>query len=173
MTNLIDILIGNLKETFKAIEKFLFMGLAASLVLVVLAITDRGLAGAQRLMFADINAPAALVASVALVTYFVSGAFAAFYFLARRRIVKRLLELDPLVVDAILTYPSVASRIGAPQLVALLCVGAIGLIALLLFYAPLHETQKALYAYLLMGSPYVVLFAMAFFTAIEERERRT
>lgn len=172
MANLIEILVGNLKETFKAIEKFLFIGLTASLVLVVLATTDRGLTGAQRLMFADINAPAALVASVALITYFVAGAFAAFYFLARRRIVRRLLELDPLVVDAILTYPSVVSRIGAPQLVALLSIAGTGLAALLLFYAPIHETQKALQAYALMGAPYVVLFAMAFFTAIEERPRR-
>ena len=169
MADLVGILIDNLKETFKAIEKFLLLGLTASLVLVVLAITNRELSGVQKLMFADVNAPAVLVAFVALGTYFASGAFAAFYFAARRRIVKRLLELDPMVVEALLTYPSVVSRIGAPQIIALASVGGTGMIALLLFYVPTHELQKALLASLIIGSPYIVLLGMAFLTAVEER----
>ena len=40
MADYTDILIGNLKETFKAIEKFLLVGFTAALVLIVLAITD-------------------------------------------------------------------------------------------------------------------------------------
>ena len=172
MADLMGILIDNLKETFKAIEKFLLLGLTAALVLVVLAITNRELSGMQTLMLADINAPAALVAFVALGTYFASGAFAAFYFAARRRIVKRLLERDPMVVEALLTYPSVVSRIGAPQIIALACVGGTGMIALLLFYVPTHGLQKALLTSLIMGSPYVVLIVMAFLTAIEERSTR-
>lgn len=169
MADLVDILIDNLKETFKAIEKFLLLGLTASLVLVVLAITNRELLGEQRLMFTDMNAPAVLVAFVALGTYFAAGAFAAFYFAARRRIVKRLSERDRMVVDALLTYPSVVSRIGAPQIIALACVGGTGMIALLLFYVPTHEFQKALLASLIIGSPYIVLLGMALLTAIEER----
>ena len=46
MADYTDILIGNLKETFKAIEKFLLVGFTASLALVVLAITDRGIQSA-------------------------------------------------------------------------------------------------------------------------------
>ncbi len=169
MVDLVGILIDNLKETFKAIEKFLLLGLTASLVTVVLAITDRGLSGVQKLMLTDINAPAGLVAIVAFGTYFASGAFAAFYFATRRRIVKRLLEREPVVVEALLTYPSVVSRIDAPQIIALACVGGTGMVALFLFYAPAHEMQKALLASVVIGSPYIVLLAMAFLTAVEER----
>jgi hypothetical protein len=43
------------------------------------------------------------------------------------------------------------------------------MIALLLFYVPTHELQKALLASLIIGSPYVVLLGMAFLTAVEER----
>ena len=169
MADLNEILIDNLKETFKAIEKFLLLGLTASLVLVVLAITNRELSGVQQVMFADMNAPAVVVALVALGTYFTAGAFAAFYFAARRRIVQKLLAHDPRVVDALLTYPSVVSRIGAPQIVALACVGGTGMIALLLFYAPTHEFQKALLASAVIGSPYIALLAMACWTAVQER----
>lgn len=172
MADLINILVDNLKETFKAIEKFLLIGLTASLVLVVLAITDRGLVGEQKLMLADINAPAALVAVVALATYFASGAFAALHFFGRRRIVKLLRQRDPMVVDDLLTYPSIVSRIGPPQIIALLCVGGSGMLALVLFYAPTHELQKALLASVVIGSPYIVLFVMALLTVIVERPRR-
>ncbi|MEK6322977.1 MAG: hypothetical protein AABN33_14990 [Acidobacteriota bacterium] len=172
MADLIDILIDNLKETFKAIEKFLLLGFTASLVLVVLAITDRELVVTQKLMIADINAPAVLVAIVALGTYFASGTFAAFYFGTRRRIVKRLLEYDPKVLEALLTYPSVVARIGAPQIIALACVGGTGMIALLLFYVPTRGLEKALAAFVMIGSPYLILVGMAFLTAVQERSTR-
>jgi hypothetical protein len=69
MADQTDILIGNLKETFKAIEKFLVVGFTSALVLIVLAITDRALLGTQKVMIADLNAPAVLVALVALGSY--------------------------------------------------------------------------------------------------------
>ena len=73
MADYTDILIGNLKETFKAIEKFLLVGFTAALVLIVLAVTDRDLLGTQKVMIADLNAPAVLVAFVALGTYIAAG----------------------------------------------------------------------------------------------------
>lgn len=168
----IDILIDNLKETFKTIEKFLLLGFTASLVLVVLAITDREMLGTQKLMIVDINAPAVLVAIVALGTYFASGTFAVFYFATRRRIVKSLLEYDSEILEALLTYPSVVARIGALQIIALACVGGTGMIALLLFYIPTHGLEKALAAFVMIGSPYLVLVGMAFLTAVQERPTR-
>jgi len=175
MADQISILIENLKETFKAIERFLVIGLTASLILIGLAITDRELKGVQKLMFADINAPAALVATVALATYFVSGAFAAFYFFGRRRIVKRLRESDHhhQIVDDLLTYPSIVAKMGAPQITALLGLCGSGLLAFVLLYAPTHEIEKALIAFVIIGSPYIVLFATALLTLFEDvRARR-
>ena len=137
MADYIDLLIDNLKETFKAIEKFLLLGFTASLVLVVLAITDRELSGTQKVLFVDINAPAVLVAIISLGTYFASGTFAAFYFATRRRIVRKLLECDPKILEALLTYPSVVARIGAPQIIALASVGGTGMTALLLEFIPI------------------------------------
>ncbi len=166
MEQMIEILIDNLKESFKAIEKFLLLGLTASLVLVVLALTNRELSGEQKLMFVDMSAPASVVALVALGTYFACGAFALFNFAARRRIVKKLIAWDPNVVDALLTYPSIASRIGAPQIVALACVGGLGMIALMLFYAPTHGANKALVSCGILGAPYILLVVMAFRSAV-------
>jgi hypothetical protein len=174
MADPIDILIDNLVETFKAIEKFLLLGLTASLVLIVLAVTNRGLVGVQKIMFADMNAPAVLVAAVALGAYWASGAFAAFYFVTRTHIVKRLREHDPGVVDALLTYPSVASRLGVPQILALAAVGGGGMVALLLMYTSTHAIQEVLLTVVvfgIIGGPYLVLVAMAFWTAVAERAR--
>ena len=171
MADPIDILIDNLKETFKAIEKFLLFGFTAALVLIVLAVTDRELLGTQKVMIVDINAPAVLVAIVALGTYFASGTFAAFYFASRRRIVKQLREHDPKVLDALLTYPSVVSRIGWAQVLALAFVGGAGMITMLLFYVPTHGVKKALWAFVMIGAPYLVLVGMAFLTAVQERPR--
>src|SRR5262249_42078624 len=123
----------------------------------------------QKLMFTDMNAPAVLVAFVALGAYWASGAFAAFYFAARTRIVKRLREHDPQVVEALLTYPSVVSKIGAPQIIALACVGGGGMVALALFYASTHDMPKVLFTCAILGAPYLVLVVLAFLTAVEER----
>ena len=172
MADPIDILIDNLKETFTAIEKFLLFGFTAALVLVVLAMTDRELLGTQKVMIVDINAPAVLVAIVALGAYFASGTLAAFYFATRRRIVKRLREDDPKVLEALLTYPSVVSRIGTAQILALAFVGGTGMIALLLFYVPTHGKEKALWTSVVIGSPYLALVGMAFLTAVQERRIR-
>ena len=169
MAEYIDLLIDNLKETFKAIEKFLLVGFTASLVLVVLAITDRELLGTQKVMFVDINAPAVLVAIVSLGTYFASGAFAAFYFATRRRLVKRLLERDSKILEALLMYPSVVARIGTPQIIALAFICGTGMTALLLFYVPTHGLGKALMTFVMIGSPYLILIGMAFLTAVQER----
>jgi hypothetical protein len=169
MEQVMDILIDNLKESFKVIEKFLFLGLTASLVLVFLALTDRNLSGQQKLMLVDMSAPASIVALVALGTYVACGAFAFFYFAARRRIVKRLIAWNPEVVDALLTYPSIASRIDAPQIVALACVGGLGMIALMLFYVPTDGARKALVTCGILGAPYILLIAIAFKSAVSER----
>ena len=167
MADYTDILIGNLKETFKAIEKFLLVGFTAALVLVVLAITDRLLLSTQKVMIADLNAPAVLVAFVALGIYIASGVFAALYFGTRRRIVKKLGNAE--LVEAVLTYPSIVARIGTLQILALLFVGGMGIVAMLLFYSPSRGIQTALITGLMIGSPYLVLVAMAFVTAIQER----
>jgi hypothetical protein len=169
MEQIIEILIDNLRESFKAIEKFLLLGLTASLVLVVLALTNRELSGEQKLMFVDMSAPASIVALVALVTYSACGAFAYFHFAARRRIVKRLIAWNPSVVEALLTYPSIASSIGAPQIVALASVGGLGMIALLLFYVPTHGASKALVTCVILGAPYILLVIMAFKAAVGVR----
>lgn len=169
MADYTDLLIDNLKETFKAIEKFLLLGFTASLVLIVLAITDRELLGTQKVLFVDINAPAVLVAIVSLVTYFAAGTFAAFYFATRKRIVKKLLEGDRQILEALLMYPSVVARIGAPQIMALVCVGGTGMTALLLFYVPMRGVEKAVMAFVMLGSPYLILIGMAFLTAMQER----
>ena len=170
MADLIDILIDNLKETFKSIEKFLLLGLTAGLVMLVLSITNRELTGSQKLMFGDINAPAFLALSVAMVIYFASGAFSTFYFITRRQIVKTLLRHDRKLVKALLTYPSIISKIDAPKIIALVFVGGIGVIALYLCLVPTHETQKLslLSVLLFFGSPYIVLVGMAFWTSVAE-----
>ena len=170
MADYTDILIGNLKETFKAIEKFLLVGFTAALVLIVLAVTDRDLLGTQKVMIADLNAPAVLVAFVALGTYIASGVFAALYFAARKRIVNKL-RGDSELLEAVLTYSSIVATIGTWQILALLFVGGTGIVAVLLFYSPTRGIQTALITGLIIGLPYLVLVVMAFITAVQERRQ--
>lgn len=172
MADYTDILIGNLKETFKAIEKFLLVGFTAALVLVVLAITDRNLLSTQKVMIADLNAPAVLVAFVALGSYIASGVFAALYFVTRKRIVNKLRESDAALLDAVLMYPSIAATVRTWQILALLFVAGTGIVAILLFYAPEHGIKKGLVTGLIIGSPYLVLVGMAFQTAVQEWPRK-
>jgi len=168
MADQTSVLIDNLKETFRAVERFLVLGLTSSLVLVLLAITDREFKGIQKLMFIDASAPAALVAAVALATYFVAGAFAALHFWGRREIVRKLRKSDHKILDSVLSYPSVAARIGTVQITALFGVCGSGLIAFVLLYAPTWEMEKAFVAFLVIGSPYIVLFGIALLTYYEE-----
>lgn len=65
--------------------------------------------------------------------------------------------------------PSIASRIDAPQIVALACVGALGMISLMLFYGPSHGATKALVTCGILGAPYILLIVMAFKAAVSER----
>lgn len=167
-----DILIGNLKETFKAIEKFLLLGFTSALVLIVLAITDRALLGTQKVMIADLNAPAVLVALVALGSYIASGLFAAVYFATRRRIVNKLRESNAELLDAVLMYPSIAATVRTWQILALLFVAGTGIVAILLFYSHDHGIQETLLTGLVIGSPYLVLVGMAVQTAVQEWPRK-
>jgi len=104
---------------------------------------------------------------VALGTYIASGVFAALYFVTRRRIVKKLDNGE--LLDAVLTYPSIVARVGTLQVLALLFVGGTGIVAVLLFFSPTRGIQTALVTGLIIGSPYLVLVAMAFITAVQER----
>ena len=108
---------------------------------------------------------------IALGTYFATGAIAALYFSSRRKIVKKLFLLSPELVEATLTYPSVASKMGVPQILALFLVGVIGMLAIYLFYAPTHEMKKVMMTFTVIGSPYIALVAMALWTALEDRIR--
>lgn len=172
MADYTDILIGNLKETFKAIEKFLLVGFTAALVLIVLAITDRNLLSTQKVMIADLNAPAVLVAFVALGSYIACGVFAALYFATRKRIVNKLRESDAALLDAVLMYPSIAATVRTWQILALLSVAGTGIVAFLLFYTPEHGIKESLITGLIIGSPYIVLVGMAFQTAVQEWPRK-
>jgi hypothetical protein len=52
---------------------------------------------------------------------------------------------------------------------ALVCVGGTGMTALLLFYIPTRGVEKAVMAFVMLGSPYLILIGMAFLTAVQER----
>jgi hypothetical protein len=43
------------------------------------------------------------------------------------------------------------------------------MIAWLLFYVPTHGLEKALLAFVMIGSPYLILTGMAFVAAVQER----
>jgi len=161
-----DILIDNLKETFRAIERVLLLGLAAGLVLLVIAITNRELTGEEKLMIIEAKAPAVLAAFVALGSYFTTGVMAVLYFTSRIKIVKKVTQDYPEFVDVILLYPSVASKVGVPQVIAFALVGSIGMLAMYLFYIPVHESYKVFLTSLVIESPYIILTGMAFYAAV-------
>jgi len=161
-----DILIDNLKEAFRAIEKVLLLGLTAGFVLLVLAITNRELIGKEKLMIVEAKAPAVLAAFVALGSYFATGVMAVLYFTSRIKTVKKVTQDYPEFVDVVLLYPSVTSKVGVPQVIAFALVGSTGMLAIYLFFIPMHESIKVYLTSLVIGSPYIILTGMAFYAAV-------
>jgi hypothetical protein len=163
-----SILLDSLKETFKAIERFLFTGFTSVLVLIVVAATHEGLTGVSKVMFIDVDAPSGLVGGVALAAYWACGVFATLYFWGRRGIVRRLRESDPAILDAALTYPSVVARAGWLQMSAIVGLVGCAFVAIHLLYPLDSDFTKFLLASTFFALPYIALFVLAFATGVEE-----
>ncbi|HET9651150.1 MAG TPA: hypothetical protein VFP36_03120, partial [Usitatibacter sp.] len=137
------------------------------LVVTALALADRTLGGRHAMPVANVEAPDFAVAAVAFATYFAAGVFAFLYFLSRRALVVRLRAHDAQLVDAVLTFPSVVSRIGTPQVTALVGLCFLGFVPLAILY-PEAERTKAIVASVIFASPYIALTCAALWTSAGE-----
>lgn len=171
MTDETKILVDNLKETIKVIEKLTMISVTASLVLLILSIVNPSLAGAEsplKVPLVGAEAPPWIVALVALAVYFGTGVFILLYYRSAQRIKGKLQEKSPSILDALMTYPSILALNGQLQLMTIFFIGALGML-------PINQIsqEKAWFSIPILGSPYILLFIYAFYVEVSSRIKKS
>jgi hypothetical protein len=168
MADPVDILVDNLTETYRRIERMLIIGLGASVWLLLTSIENPALAANRPVPKIDLplglgeNVFPAGLALIALSGYFVCGALAVFHFQALERSLKLLREKNPELCEAVGAFPSLATLSPLPRTLALLALAGIGIVALILFSRRPNEPWRGVWAGVIISGPYLIMFAMAF-----------
>jgi len=154
MPTRIDLLLGNFQETVKLLQTYMITGLGASAFFVLLATSSATEVQMQApAVGSSLPVPTSIAIAIALAVAWATGAMATLLVDRARRLAEVIHEEDQGLLDAALSYPSVATlRSGGPRLflalapAVLLLVGsvsfwgmkfasywpAVGLVALLL-----------------------------------------
>ena len=170
MTDEIKILVENFKDTIKVTEKLTMASTAASLVLFVMSLVNPTFAGdhtAVKLPVVSGDAPPWIVALIALAIYFGAGVFLLLYYRSAQGIMERLRARDSAILEALMTYPSILALRVEFQLLAILFVGALGILPIFIVYR--SEPEKFWLAATVLGSPYLLLFINAFVVNLKQR----
>jgi len=117
-----SILVENLREALRLIQRYLFLGLSAAMLTAVLpSRRELGDASVSVTLPGGLPAvPSELASAVAIVVYWVSGALATFTVARAKRIVTEL-RAYPELLAAALTYPSIpTTRVYGPRIGAAL-----------------------------------------------------
>lgn len=159
-----DVLVENLKETLKGVERYLLLGSAFALFILLLADSGKLAVGAVgqevNIPVVGLNAPSHGAALIALVIYTLLGWM--IFGLVRRveRIKNKLTRIDANLLDAALTYPSMLTTGEKMPVVATLSVAALGTAALLMSFYDSHGFKTALGVGVFFSHSY---FAVAFY----------
>jgi hypothetical protein len=170
-----DVIVENVTEAYRRIDRLTLISLASSGWLLVVSLVNPTLSEGTPVPKPEIpllsvsGVPAVGLAFLALVSFFISGTLMALYYRASRKAVEGLREKSPDLAGAVDTFPSVATLSPVPRLVAFLVLGFLGLFAIVLMYRSPGDFWKGLWAGLFMGSPYIVLFGMAFIEAVGQK----
>ena len=170
-----DVLVENLKETFKSAQKYLLTGNVAALFLLLLASQGKLAIGAPEqdlsIPFIGLSAPTFTAAFIALAIYVLSGMVVLSFLAHGRRIQERLLDDDsgrPLL-DAVLTYPSLLSMSLKVQIGAALVPAVLGGLALFLAYRDGHGVSTAILTGVVFALPYWILAGGLLFSRKHEQ----
>ena len=169
--NEIKIFTDNLKETLKAIEKFVMASIAASVFFLILSITNPALSdkALTKVPLIAAEAPPWIAGVVALSIYIVAGAFILLYYRNAQRISDKLRVEAPGVYAAAITYPSIMALAPTFRVTVILIVGGLGVLPWLPMY---HESRwKVLLVALGFASPYWLLICNMIWEAAKERVR--
>jgi hypothetical protein len=169
-----EIIIGNITEAYRRIDRLTAISLASSVWLLIVSLTNPTLSENKPTpklplpfdLTADV--PTVWLALIALAAYVTSGTLIALYYRTSRRAIERL---DLRLSDAVQTFPSIATLPRVPRLVSFLALGGLGMLAIVLMYRTPGDSWKGLSAGIILASPYVVLFIDAFASEARRQAR--
>ena len=159
MASRIDVLLSNLQETVKDLQKYMLAGLGASLFFLLLVYSGvREVPLQASAVGSSLPVSSSVAVAIALSVYWVAGSAATLFVARADRLVYELRKVDKDLADAALLFPSIVTlRVYGPRLVLallpplLVVVGSIGLWGKqLLGYWPL-------FGQIMFCMPYVVL----------------
>ena len=168
MADPVDILVENVTETYRRIERMLVIGLGASVWLLLASSENPTLAADRPVPRIDLpfglggNVFPVSLAMIALVAYFVCGALAVFHFQALERSMNLLRKARPELCEAVAAFPSLATLPPLPRTLALLALAGIEVLALTLFSRRPGDPWRGVWSGVFLAAPYLIMFAMAF-----------
>ena len=157
-----DVLLENLKETLKGVERYFLSGSVSALFILLLAARGQLAAGAVeqevQVPIAGLSAPTFGAALIALAIYILSGWMIIGFITHIRRIKDRLSKLgEEALLNAMLTYPSMLTTGGHGPVVITLLVAALGTLALLASYYTDQGFSSALMTGIIISHPYFIV----------------
>ena len=174
MTEPVNILIENLKETLKGVQWYFMSGSVTALFVLLLAVRGQLVAGAEEqevnVPFLDLSAPTFGAALIALAVYILSG-WMIFGFISHIRRIKgeltRLNEKE--LLNAALTYPSMLTTGRYTPVATALLVAAMGTLALLASFIAREGFSSALLTGVLASHPYLIVAFSLWLSPLYER----
>ncbi|NKQ35074.1 MAG: acetylxylan esterase [Chloroflexi bacterium] len=155
-----DILVENLRTALDRIQGYMVWGIGSALFLVLLVeATPRLVETGERVELPGgfLGTNPQLAGAVVLTVYWVSG-FMASYTLSRAERIVEKLRSSPKILDAALTYPSIATtRIHAPRIGAALLPAVLFFIAYVIEGGGWPESFYSLLGLFFLVVPYVTL----------------
>ncbi|MEE8403471.1 MAG: hypothetical protein V3R93_06930 [Candidatus Hydrothermarchaeaceae archaeon] len=154
-----SILVENLRIVLNRIERYMVLGIGSSLFMVLLANaapelvkTGEGVEIPGVFLATDPG----LAATVVLAVYWIAG-FMASYTVSRAERIVEALTKSPDILEAALTYPSIATtRIHGPRIGAALLPPVL-LIVTLLIEGGWPESYNSVFGFFIFAAPYIVL----------------
>ncbi|MDY6857464.1 MAG: hypothetical protein SWO11_22725 [Thermodesulfobacteriota bacterium] len=154
-----SILVENLRTALDRIERYMIFGIGSSLFLVILGTAAPELAKTGEgveIPGGFISTEPRIVAAVVLAAYWVAGLMASYTVSRAERIVKTL-KKSPEILEAALTYPSIATtKIYYPRIGAALLPPALLLIALAI-EGGWPKSYYSVLGFLILLTPYITL----------------
>lgn len=177
MSNADNILVDNVKEALRRIEKLALVSLASSVWLLAVSVVNPTLAEDKPIPTPDFlpnlggDLPIVILALFALFAYFASGVLIAYYYQGSTKATEQLRHNNPELSEALKTFPSIPTLPAIPRLLAFMVLGILGIFAIIFIYRTPEHFWKGAWAAIIIGLPYIILFVTAFRHAVSEKRQ--